>query len=139
MEKCQTVTINRVQHNFAGEPDILTYDEISNLAGINPETNPIITCLSPGRNAFSLTKQDDIGPRENGAVYHVADRAFTVPKNSVICPNCTRETAFTHKHTTIYGMSETHEAGSERYECQVCGYAMFKEEGMKQGFKFVLD
>lgn len=135
MEKTQEVTINRIQHNFKGEPGILTYDEISNLAGINPATNPIITCLSPGRNAFSLTRPDDFGPRENGAVYHVADS----PKNSRSCPNCERGTAFTHKHTTIYGMPETHEAGSERYECQVCGYAMFKEKGVKQGFKFVLD
>ncbi len=55
------------------------------------------------------------------------------------CPKCKKETQHTHKHQGAYGMSETHMAGSEIYECGECGYGMHKQEGEKQGLVFVLD
>ena len=32
-----------------------------------------------------------------------------------------------------------HMAGTERYECVECGYAMYAEEGEKQGLSYPLD
>lgn len=72
----QIVLINGKPHYFEGEPGVLTYDEISNLAGINPEKNPIIhSVATPMRRAFVMTGPDDIGPRENGATYIVELKA----------------------------------------------------------------
>jgi len=55
------------------------------------------------------------------------------------CPKCKKETEHSHKHRCAHGIPETHMAGSEHYQCEVCGYIMFKEEGEKQGLKFFLD
>lgn len=75
MEKTQIVLINGKPHYFKGEPGTLTYDEISNLAGINPETKPIIHSDATSlRRAFTITEPDDIAPRENGAIYRVVPR-----------------------------------------------------------------
>lgn len=77
----QIVLINGKPHYFDGEPGVLTYDEISNLAGVNPEKCPIIySDATPMRRAFTMTSPDDIGPRENGAIYRVRTRKK--------CPNC---------------------------------------------------
>ncbi len=54
------------------------------------------------------------------------------------CPN-QRVTESTHMHDCAHGIAATHMAGSERYECVKCGYAMYKDEGEKQGLKFILD
>ena len=71
----QIVLINGKPHYFEGEPGTLTYDEISNLAGINPGTMPIIhSDATPMRRAFVMENPDDIGPRENGAMYRVVSR-----------------------------------------------------------------
>lgn len=76
METTQIVIINGKPHYFKGDPGILTYDEISNLAGINPELNPIIHSIAtPMRRAFIMTSPDDIGPLENGAMYQVEVKA----------------------------------------------------------------
>jgi hypothetical protein len=72
----QIVLINGKPHYFDGEPGVLTYDEISNLAGVNPDKQPIIySDATPMRKAFTLTNPDDIGPRENGAMYRVEVKA----------------------------------------------------------------
>lgn len=55
------------------------------------------------------------------------------------CPKCKKETEHVHIHTCPYGIAGAHIAGTERYECKECGYAMFKEEGTSQGLEFVLD
>lgn len=44
-----------------------------------------------------------------------------------------------HLHDCAYGMPQTHMNGTERYECQSCGHAIFAEEGKAIGLKFVLD
>lgn len=55
------------------------------------------------------------------------------------CPNCNKETKHRHRHDCAHGIPGTHMAGSERYECVECDYTMWKEEGEKQGLKFILD
>jgi len=55
------------------------------------------------------------------------------------CPNCRRETEHRHLHDEAHGVTGTHMDGSERYECAECGYAMFPEEGERQGLRFFLD
>lgn len=55
------------------------------------------------------------------------------------CPKCKKKTEHKHMHDAAHGIPETHIAGSERYVCVECGYVMRKEEGEKQGLKFVLD
>ena len=55
------------------------------------------------------------------------------------CPKCKKETEHRHMHDTAHGISETHMVGSERYECRICGYNMYKKEGEKQGLKYILD
>lgn len=42
-------------------------------------------------------------------------------------------------HNTAHGIPETHMAGTERFECKKCGYAIYKEEGEKLGFVYALD
>lgn len=57
----------------------------------------------------------------------------------MICPKCEKETEHKHLHETAYGFTETHMSGSEHYECVVCGYRMFAEEGELQGLPYPLD
>lgn len=44
-----------------------------------------------------------------------------------------------HIHDCAHGIEGTHMVGSERYECMDCGRSIYKEEGKKQGLRFVLD
>ncbi len=60
---------------------------------------------------------------------------MTIPK----CPECGCSHDFKHMHDTAYGMSETHMAGSERFECGWCGYMLDREEAEGFGLKYVLD
>ena len=53
------------------------------------------------------------------------------------CPKCKKTTKHKHRHDTAYGFC--HHVGSERYECCVCGYAMYIKEGTKQSLKYTLD
>lgn len=55
------------------------------------------------------------------------------------CPECQTVGEFRHLHDEAHGISGTHMAGSERYECAKCGYAIFTAEGKKLGMKFILD
>lgn len=55
------------------------------------------------------------------------------------CPECNKNTEHNHLHNAAHGIQGTHMAGSERYECKECGYAMRKEEAESQELKFVLD
>lgn len=55
------------------------------------------------------------------------------------CPICEKETEHKHLHNAAHGLEGTHMDGSERYECIVCKYRMYKTEGEKQGLKFILD
>ena len=55
------------------------------------------------------------------------------------CPECSKKTEHKHMHDEAHGIAGTHMAGSERYECAECGYAMMKEEAESQGLKFVCD
>jgi len=60
-------------------------------------------------------------------------------ENQVRCEGCRKETTHRHVHDTAYGIEGTHMAGSERYECTVCGRAMRKEESLEKGLNFILD
>jgi hypothetical protein len=44
-----------------------------------------------------------------------------------------------HKHDEAHGISGTHIAGSERFECAVCGHVLSAEESKSRGLKYVLD
>lgn len=55
------------------------------------------------------------------------------------CPECGERTEHKHLHDAAHGIPGTHMDGSERYECEECGYAMRKEEAESQELKFVLD
>jgi len=55
------------------------------------------------------------------------------------CPECDNTDNFLHLHNCAHGIPETHMGGTERYECKKCGHVMYKEEGEKQGFTFILD
>lgn len=57
----------------------------------------------------------------------------------MICPKCEKHTEHKHLHDGAHGISVTHMAGSERYECKECGTSVYKEYGEKQGLKFILD
>lgn len=57
----------------------------------------------------------------------------------MICPHCEDEAELNHLHDCAHGIPDTHMAGSERYKCPSCGYAIHKSEGEKMGLKFVLD
>lgn len=53
------------------------------------------------------------------------------------CPECNKE--LQHKHDCAYGMTSTHMAGSERFECS-CGFRCSDPwEGERLGLVFVLD
>lgn len=54
------------------------------------------------------------------------------------CPKCSRN-KFKHLHDTAYGMQETHLSGTERFECENCGYSIYSREGIKMGFTFFCD
>jgi C4-type Zn-finger protein len=55
------------------------------------------------------------------------------------CPQCEKETEHRHVHDCIHGLPYCHMADSERYECLVCGYAVYKHVGEQQGLKYILD
>lgn len=55
------------------------------------------------------------------------------------CPKCEKETNHTHKHSCAHGLSGTHMAGSENYECKECGHTLYKTDGEAQGLRYVLD
>lgn len=46
---------------------------------------------------------------------------------------------FTHSHDCMHGLPQTHEVGSERYECANCGMTYFKEAGQHIGLKYIID
>jgi len=53
---------------------------------------------------------------------------------AIECPKC-KGTKFSHKHRC------THMAGTEHFKCEndECGYVIYKEEGERLGFVFILD
>ena len=53
------------------------------------------------------------------------------------CPRCEKTTEHTHRHYAVHGIPGTHMAGSEHYECVECGYTMYKNEGERQGLKYI--
>jgi len=59
----------------------------------------------------------------------------------VMCENCGEETDHKHLHNAAHGIAGTHMAGSERYECVVCGKAIYKKHLQARGLdlKFILD
>lgn len=57
----------------------------------------------------------------------------------VMCERCKQVTEHKHLHNTAHGIPETHMAGSERYECVVCGHPVFKDQAQGLDLKFVLD
>ena len=54
------------------------------------------------------------------------------------CPGCKKET-LRHRHNEAHGISGTHMAGSERYECECGFYAGAEEEGKKHNLEFFID
>jgi hypothetical protein len=57
----------------------------------------------------------------------------------IFCKICKCENEHTHKRDCAHGIEETHMSGSERYECIKCTNAIYSEEGMALGLKFVYD
>jgi DNA-directed RNA polymerase subunit M/transcription elongation factor TFIIS len=57
----------------------------------------------------------------------------------VWCVNCNTMTMHTHKHDTAHGIPETHMAGTERFECDTCGYSIHKNDPEARPLRFVLD
>lgn len=55
------------------------------------------------------------------------------------CRKCKKETEHKHMHNSPYGLAGAHMSGTERYECQECGHAIFAYEGKKQGLEYFLD
>ena len=58
---------------------------------------------------------------------------------NINCHKCENHTEHTHLHDSPHGISGTHMAGSERYECRECGNSVYKEDGDRIGLKFILD
>jgi hypothetical protein len=54
------------------------------------------------------------------------------------CHRCKKRTEYYHKHDTAHGITGTHMAGSERYECKECGCTIFAADKI-DGFNFILD
>lgn len=57
----------------------------------------------------------------------------------VHCPRCDAQTSHKHLHDAPHGIPGTHMAGTERYQCEVCGHAIFAAEGEQMGLAFELD
>ncbi len=57
--------------------------------------------------------------------------------NEELSPCC--DVKMKHLHNEAHGISGTHMANSERYECSKCNKSYYKEEGEKIGLKFFLD
>lgn len=57
----------------------------------------------------------------------------------MICPRCEDGIEFKHMHDCAHGIPDTHMAGSERYECPSCAYAIHAGEGKGMGLNFVLE
>jgi predicted RNA-binding Zn-ribbon protein involved in translation (DUF1610 family) len=55
------------------------------------------------------------------------------------CPKCGNTDAPRHMHDEAHGLSGTHMAGSERFECRGCGHVLSREEAKAVGLKYVLD
>jgi transposase-like protein len=72
--------------------------------------------------------------RQDPILIYGLDMSKKVP----CCPQC-KSVDFKHTHDSAHGIHGAHMAGSERYECNHCNYRVFKNEGEKLGFNFVLD
>lgn len=55
------------------------------------------------------------------------------------CLTCKTETKHRHLHDTAHGISGTHMAGSERFQCRVCERTTFAHSGGAEAFPFCLD
>lgn len=55
------------------------------------------------------------------------------------CPKCKQLVTLTHLHDTAHGVPGTHMKGTERYECPLCGWTVYRAEGEKLGLRFWLD
>lgn len=62
-------------------------------------------------------------------------------QQKIFCKNCRKKTLHGHLHNTAHGITGTHMAGTERYECLQCERAIFKHdtEAKKNKLKFVFD
>lgn len=56
------------------------------------------------------------------------------------CPQCRRHTTHLHRHTPAYpDLPETHQVGSEHFECLICENKIFKGRPGAENFRFTLD
>ena len=55
------------------------------------------------------------------------------------CDTCGQPRPFKHLHDTAHGIAGTHMAGSERFECTVCGETYSATDGPPFPLKFVFD
>jgi hypothetical protein len=60
-------------------------------------------------------------------------------KRIMTCPKCNKQVEYDHVHTCVYGMRDTHMAGSERIKCMECNYELTPKESKERGIKFILD
>lgn len=55
------------------------------------------------------------------------------------CSSCGERREFRHMHDTAHGIAGTHMAGSERFECSVCGTTYYAADGAPFPLKFIFD
>ena len=55
------------------------------------------------------------------------------------CPKGKQEGEPKHLHNEAHGITGTHMAGSERFECRGCGHILSRVEAGALGLKYVLD
>ena len=55
------------------------------------------------------------------------------------CSSCGERRWFRHLHDTAHGIAGTHMAGSERFQCSVCGETYYAKDGAPFPLKFIFD
>lgn len=55
------------------------------------------------------------------------------------CQKCGQETSHFHLHDIAHGLIGTHMAGSERFECHLCGHKTYASDPGAASFPFICD
>jgi hypothetical protein len=57
----------------------------------------------------------------------------------IFCNKCNIKTEHRHLSDCCWGLPSTHTSDSERYECTICGHAIYKQDGKQMGLRYFFD
>jgi len=72
---------------------------------------------------------------EIGLKFRIGDAGTSIG----ICPACGKEARFHHRHSTAYGITDTHRAGSEHFVCSKCDESFYASGPHAVSFRFLYD